>query len=299
MACAPAAGATRAAAHGHVVHVTEPGLQRERQPRAATGSATTRARRSGARAFHSIAGDWTVPSATAAHDGAMPSRRSTWIGIGGGCTDAQVHHGRQHADPDRAPSRTSRLPASRPIRPVGDRSPAAVVDDREHDGAPRRPHAREHHRASPEGVGGVAHQPQDLTRPRDASKRPSRTSSRLRARAEWIEETPIVIGTNAGLADLPTLSRTTFDRAKVNGAARQLKAAERILLTTSNGKVIGTPSAPDSQHTASPSARGRRAAARRARGSSRRRRVRVGHLERSGSTTRSRSRPRPSPVRGS
>ena len=57
-----------------------------------------------------------------------------------------------------------------------------------------------------------------------------------------------MIGTNAGLADLPRLSRTKFDRARVNGASARLKAAERILLTSPSGKVIGTPSAPDPQH---------------------------------------------------
>jgi hypothetical protein len=32
------------------------------------------------------------------------------------------------------------------------------------------------------------------------------------ATAEWIQETPLIIGTDAGLASLSDLSRTTFDR---------------------------------------------------------------------------------------
>src|SRR3954464_13818310 len=36
--------------------------------------------------FHSIAGDWTVPTATA-HKSGESEYSSTWIGIGGGCED--------------------------------------------------------------------------------------------------------------------------------------------------------------------------------------------------------------------
>jgi hypothetical protein len=38
------------------------------------------------------------------------------------------------------------------------------------------------------------------------------------ATAEWIEETPLLIGTNAGLAALPNLSKTSFTSGRVNGA---------------------------------------------------------------------------------
>jgi len=67
------------------------------------------------------------------------------------------------------------------------------------------------------------------------------------ATAEWIQETPVIIGTGAGFADLPNISRTTFNRARLNGRAAGLKYSERILLTSRN-KAIGTPSAPDRQH---------------------------------------------------
>jgi hypothetical protein len=66
------------------------------------------------------------------------------------------------------------------------------------------------------------------------------------ATAEWIQETPLIIGTDAGLASLPDLSRTSFDKARVNGANAQLKRSQRIMLAASSGRVIGTPSAPDS-----------------------------------------------------
>src|SRR5437667_7118824 len=65
--------------------------------------------------------------------------------------------------------------------------------------------------------------------------------------AEWIEETPLIIGTNAGLAPLPKLTSPAFDLATVNGQPANLSASEEIQLIDFNtGKVIGTPSAPDS-----------------------------------------------------
>jgi hypothetical protein len=65
------------------------------------------------------------------------------------------------------------------------------------------------------------------------------------ATAEWIEETPLIIGTNAGFAALPNLTRPVFDHGTVNGATAKLKPSERINLVGSNSKVIGAPSAPD------------------------------------------------------
>jgi hypothetical protein len=72
--------------------------------------------------------------------------------------------------------------------------------------------------------------------------------SSTHATAEWIEETPVIIGANAGFADLPNLSRSTFDHARVNGHNAGLKRSERMLLISGqNNRVIGTPSNPDPQ----------------------------------------------------
>src|SRR5207245_9250272 len=69
--------------------------------------------------------------------------------------------------------------------------------------------------------------------------------SSTHATAEWIEETPLIIGTNGGFAPLPTLSSPVFDHATVNGAPANLKSSEEIQLIDSNNRVIGAPSAPD------------------------------------------------------
>jgi len=52
--------------------------------RATTGSATTRAPSSrGSKLFHSVSGDWTVPTATQ-HAAGKSASSSDWIGIGRG-----------------------------------------------------------------------------------------------------------------------------------------------------------------------------------------------------------------------
>ena len=42
------------------------------------------------------------------------------------------------------------------------------------------------------------------------------------ATAEWIEETPLEIGTNAGFAALPNLTNPAFSSGTTNGAAVSL-----------------------------------------------------------------------------
>jgi hypothetical protein len=64
--------------------------------------------------------------------------------------------------------------------------------------------------------------------------------------AEWIEETPLLIGTNAGFAALPKLTDPFFDKGSTNGATVKLTPSEALDLIDSSGHVIGAPSAPDS-----------------------------------------------------
>jgi hypothetical protein len=66
--------------------------------------------------------------------------------------------------------------------------------------------------------------------------------------AEWIEETPLTIGSGGtGQASLPALTPAQFQSATVNGAPARLAPAEELQLIDSSGRVIGTPSAPDAQ----------------------------------------------------
>ena len=66
------------------------------------------------------------------------------------------------------------------------------------------------------------------------------------ATAEWILETPLVIGTNgAGLSPMPNLSTVNFDLATANGAPAGLTASEEIQLVDASGHPVATPSSPD------------------------------------------------------
>ena len=63
--------------------------------------------------------------------------------------------------------------------------------------------------------------------------------------AEWIQETPLLLGTSPGLASQPNLTSPAFDLATTNGAPAGLKSSEAMDLVDSSGNVIGAPSAPD------------------------------------------------------
>jgi hypothetical protein len=69
--------------------------------------------------------------------------------------------------------------------------------------------------------------------------------SSTHATAEWIQETPLILGTNAGFAAQPNLTSPAFDLATTNGQPANLKSSEEMDLIDSSGKVIGAPSAPD------------------------------------------------------
>jgi hypothetical protein len=84
---------------------------------------------------------------------------------------------------------------------------------------------------------------QDVTRGETFTQTVPYSSTHLTA--EWIEETPLLLGTNAGFAALPNLTSPAFTAATVDGQPANLKASEEIQLITSSGSVIGAPSAPN------------------------------------------------------
>ena len=84
---------------------------------------------------------------------------------------------------------------------------------------------------------------QDVTRGETFTKTVPYTSTH--GTAEWIEETPLEIGTNPGLAALPNLTSPVFDQGTVNGKPANLKSSEAVQLADSNGNIIGSVSAPD------------------------------------------------------
>jgi hypothetical protein len=238
--------ATQAAAapasHGQLVHIVKPGLRANaNQSNNWFGYNQGTLEQGGAKQFHSITGDWTVPAASQ-HTAGQAEYSSDWIGIGGGCIDANctvtdstlIQTGtEQDVDASGKPSYSAwweLIPA-----------PGLTISNMTV-GAGDHMHASIAETVSGANVWNVTLQ--DVTRNETFTQTVPYSSTH--ATAEWIEETPLVIGTDAGLAPLPNLSNTAFDSGTTNDTAVQLKSSEQIDLTDSSGSVIGVPSAPDS-----------------------------------------------------
>ncbi len=231
-ASAGAGGGTRA--HGQLLHI-----------RANTNQSSNwfgydqGALESGGTLFTSITGDWTVPTATQ-HTAGQDESSSDWIGIGGGCVDASCTVGdntliQTGTEQDVSAAGQATYSAWWEIIPAPSIGISMTVAPGDH-----------MHASIAETVPGSnvwVITLQDITRAESFTQTVPYASSH--ATAEWIEETPLVLGTNAGFAALPNLTTPAFDLATVNGHAAALKASEEIQLIDSKGSVIAVPSAPD------------------------------------------------------
>jgi hypothetical protein len=239
--CALAAGQAAAAtpAHGHLLRLA-PGA------RANTNQSTNwfgydqGSLELGGKQFNAITGDWTVPAATQ-HTKGQAESSSDWIGIGGGCVDAGctvtdntlIQTGtEQDVDASGAASYgawwevipgPSLVITNMTVR-AGDHMHAAISE-----------------LAAGSNVWKITLQ--NVTRNQTYTTTVPYSSTHLTA--EWIEETPLLLGTDPGLASLPNLTDPAFASATTNGAPAGLVGSERMLLTDSNGNVIGTPSLPN------------------------------------------------------
>jgi len=240
--------ATSAAAalrsHGSVVHVVKPRVSFHANQSTNWFGYNQGTLEQRSKLFHSISGTWTVPTATQ-HRSNTAESSSTWIGIGGGCVSADclvpdntlIQTGtEQDVDPKGkasysawwevipAPSRDIKMT----IRP-GDQMQATIGEV-----------------VSGSEVWKITLK--NLTRNQTFTLTVPYSSTY--GTAEWIDETPIVIGLDGtGFAALPNLSRHTFDNGTTNGAPANLKSSEQMQLIDSNsGKVIGAPSAPDTDN---------------------------------------------------
>jgi hypothetical protein len=194
----------------------------------------------GSKLFNSISGDWTVPAATQ-HTSGQAEASSDWIGIGGGCVDSGcsvtdstlIQTGtEQDVSASGAPSYSAwyeLVPA-----------PSLTISS-------MTVQPGDHMHASLSEVVGDANvwniTIQDVTRNESFTTTVPYTSTH--ATAEWIEETPLLIGTNAGFAALPNLTNPAFSSGTTNGAPVKLTPSEQMQLIDSSGKVIGAPSAPN------------------------------------------------------
>jgi peptidase A4-like protein len=235
-----AAAAPRA--HGNVVHIVKPGLGvNANQSSNWFGYNQGTLEQGGAKQFHSITGDWTVPTVSR-HRAGQAAASSDWIGIGGGCVDANCTVGdntliQTGTEQDVSASGVRSYSAWYELIPAPSLRINMTVRAGDH------MHAQISEMVPGSNVWKITLR--DVTRNETFTTTVPYASTH--ATAEWIEETPLVIGTNAGLAPLPNLSRISFDRATTNGASARLKSSEKIQLIDGNGHVIGTPSAPDAQ----------------------------------------------------
>jgi peptidase A4-like protein len=241
---APAGASALPDAHGNLVKIVKPGARANANESSNWFGYNQGTLEQGGRQFHSIAGDWVVPRATQ-HVRGRAEASSTWVGIGGGCVDAKCNVGdttliQTGTEQDVSKSGKASYSAWWEIIP----GPSITIPK-------LRIRPGDHlHAAITEAVKNSdvwRITLRNVTRNQTFRKTVPYTSTH--ATAEWIQETPVIIGTDAGFADLPNLSRNTFNRARVNGKAAGLKYSERMLLTSgNNNRVIGTPSAPDRQH---------------------------------------------------
>jgi hypothetical protein len=195
----------------------------------------------GGKLFNSITGYWTVPKATQ-HTKGQAEASSDWIGIGGGCIDA----GCTVTDPTLIQTGTEQDVSASGAGSYYAWYELIPAPSLEITGMKVSPGDRMF--ASIAALAGYSEvwtiTIKDLTKAESYSTTLPYSSSH--ATAEWIEETPLEIGTNAGFSDLPNLTNPEFDQGTVNGANPGLKTSEEMQLVNSNGQVIGTPSRPDS-----------------------------------------------------
>lgn len=189
--------------------------------------------------FTAITGDWTVPTASL-HSPAQNEYSSDWIGIGGGCVDTGCSVGdntliQTGTEQDVSATGQTSYAAWWEIIPGPSISISMTIKPGD------RMHSSIAETVPDSNVWVITLQ--DVTRNETFTQTVPYSSTH--ATAEWIEETPLLLGANAGFAALPSLTSPVFDNATVNGAPANLTASEEIQLIDSNGNVIGTPSAPD------------------------------------------------------
>ena len=193
--------------------------------------------------FTSVTGSWVVPTARP-HKQGEDEYSSSWIGIGGGCLDTSctttdstlIQTGTEQdvaADGSTSYSTWYELiPAPSISTPLavkpGDTVSASVAE-------------------TVPGVWTISLA--NVTTGQNWSTTVPYTSTH--ATAEWIEETPVVFGSNGvQVGPLPNLGTVSFSGATVNGGPAALNPAEAMQLVDFNNTVLATPSNPGSTGTA-------------------------------------------------
>ena len=194
----------------------------------------------GDKLFNSISANWTVPSATQ-HTAGQAEASSDWIGIGGGCVDSGctvtdstlIQTGTEQ---DVSATGAASYDAWYELVPAPELEISSMTIE-----PGDAMHASISEVVNDANVWTITIQ--DTTR--GESYTTTVPYSSTHATAEWIEETPLEIGTDAGFAALPNLTNPGWTSATVNGSPAGLTSSEEMDLIDSSGNVIGAPSAPN------------------------------------------------------
>ncbi len=194
----------------------------------------------GSTLFNSVGGTWVVPTARQ-HRSRDAEASSTWIGIGGGCVDAGctvtdstlIQAGTEQDVAANGKASYSAWWELVPAPSLTISNFAVHAGDRIHGDISEVVADSDVWTITLKNVTTGATFSQTVPYPSTHTT------------AEWIEETPLLIGTGGtGLSAMPNLGTVRFTNATVNGAAAGLRAAEQVQLVDANGHVLATPSAP-------------------------------------------------------
>jgi len=221
----------------------------------------------GGKLFTGVSATWNVPKASA-HRGGEDESSSTWVGIGGGCIDSSC----LATDPVtliQAGTEQDITSGKAVYSTWWEVLPAPSIDTGLIPGiAPLAVHPGDRVHVNIAEVAPLSDvwtiTITNLTTGKSWSLPTPIAYTSSHASAEWIEETPTLIGTDGtSLAALPNLSKTTFDDAVAVAVAPAdgsisktppLNSSERIELVEDTPKssllnpqvkVVGTPSTPD------------------------------------------------------
>jgi hypothetical protein len=194
--------------------------------------------------FTSVSGEWTVPTATQRTSGQAEDSAS-WVGIGGGCVDDSctvTDNTLIQAGTEQDVSATGQVSydawweiipeteteISLPVS-AGNKISVSIAES-----------------TSTPGQWSIVIK--NLTTHKSFST--TQTYSSSMDTVEWIEETPLEIGTTgSGIAAMPNLTTVHFLNAKYNGAAAGFQTVDEMQLDNNN-MIEATPSAPGAKMVA-------------------------------------------------
>ncbi len=190
--------------------------------------------------YTSISGTWVVPTARQ-HTAGQAEHGATWIGIGGGCLNTsctQTDNTLIQAGTEQDVSKAGKAKYSAWYELIPETSTTEKITVNPGDVI--------HCSITETSSGQWSIVLTDATNGQSFNVNTPYSSSELTA--EWIVETPVVVGTGGtGVAYLPDLGDVHFSHAQVNGSNAGLVPADAIQLVDSSSQPIATPSNPNAK----------------------------------------------------